>query len=134
MSQIIVLDTHIWFWFITQEFHRFPTNWRHAIETAELVGISPVSCYEIAQAYQHGRLELPCDSNEWFQAALAPSGIVLLPLTPEIADRAVNLSPIHKDPFDRMIIATAIKYQAKLASVDGIFDQYLELSDRLMLP
>jgi PIN domain nuclease of toxin-antitoxin system len=44
MSQIIVLDTHIWIWFITQEFNRFPTHWREIIETAEVVGISPISC------------------------------------------------------------------------------------------
>ena len=134
MSQIIVLDTHIWFWFINQEFDQFPFNWQESIETAEFVGISPVSCYEIALAYQRGRLDLPCDSNEWFQSALSPSGISLLPLTPEIAYRAVNLSPIHKDPFDRMIIATALEYQAELASVDSVFTQYLELSDQLMLP
>ncbi len=34
MSQIIVLDTHIWFWFINQQFDKFPTYWREAIENA----------------------------------------------------------------------------------------------------
>ncbi len=45
MSQVIILDTHIWIWFITQEFERFPAHWREVIETSEVVGISPVSCY-----------------------------------------------------------------------------------------
>jgi PIN domain nuclease of toxin-antitoxin system len=36
----------------------FPSHWRELIETANQVGISPVSCYEVALAQQKGRLEL----------------------------------------------------------------------------
>ncbi|MEC4818164.1 MAG: PIN domain-containing protein [Scytonema sp. PMC 1069.18] len=132
MSQVIVLDTHIWIWFINQEFNLFPVHWRETIETAELVGISPVSCYEVALAQQRGRLELPCSALRWFEKALEPTGIILFPLTAEIAYQAVNLSPVHKDPFDRLIIATALAYKAKLASVDELFSQYSELNAHLM--
>lgn len=132
MPEMIVLDTHIWFWVITQEFERFPEAWREQIETAEQVGVSAVSCYEIALAYQRGRLELPCLPRQWFEEALEPSGILLLPLTPEIACQAVGLTSIHRDPFDRIIIATALTYKAKLASVDGLFKQYPELAEHLM--
>lgn len=132
MSEIIVLDTHIWFWFITQDFDRFPNHWREIIETATEVGVSPVSCYEIALAQQRGRLELPCAVDQWFEEALEPSGIVLFPLTAKIAYQAVNLSPIHRDPFDRLIIATALAHQARLSSIDGVFAQYIELDTCLM--
>jgi PIN domain nuclease of toxin-antitoxin system len=64
MPQVIVLDTHIWFWFINCEFERFPVAWRDVIETASEVGVSPVSCYEIALAQQKGRLSLPCSLAE----------------------------------------------------------------------
>ena len=53
-------------------------------------------------------------------------------MTAEIAHQAVNLSPIHKDPFDRLIIATALAYKAKLASIDGLFSQYPEIDRKLM--
>ena len=132
MSQIIVLDTHIWFWFISQQVDKFPNHWREIIETSEKVGVSAISCYEIALAQQRGRLELPCTANQWFQEALEPAGIKLFPLTAEIACRAVDLSPVHKDPFDRLIIATTLEYQAKLASIDGFFSQYPELNNYLM--
>jgi PIN domain nuclease of toxin-antitoxin system len=132
MSQVIVLDTHIWIWFVTQELELFPSHWKEEIEMAETVGISPVSCYEVALAQQRGRLELPFSVDRWLQDALEPTGITLLPLTAEIAYQAVNLSPVHKDPFDRLIIATALAYQAKLASIDGLFSQYLELDTYLM--
>lgn len=70
--------------------------------------------------------------DEWFEAALAPAGIELLPLTANVTFRAVELSPVHKDPFDRMIIATALSYGAKLASVDRLFGQYKELKGCLL--
>ncbi|MDB9316798.1 type II toxin-antitoxin system VapC family toxin [Nodularia spumigena] len=103
------------------------------METANQVAISTVSCYEVALAQQRGRLILPCPVDQWFQEALEPSGISLLSLTPAIAAGAVNLSPIHRDPFDRIIIATAIEYQGKLASIDGFFRQYPELTSLLMI-
>jgi len=133
MSEIIILDTHIWIWYINREIDKFPSSWLEMIETANQVFISPVSCYEVALAQQRRRLYLSCPADQWFQEALEPSGISLFPLTATIASCAVNLSPIHRDPFDRIIIATAIECQAKLASIDGVFHQYPELATLLMV-
>lgn len=83
-------------------------------------------------AKQRGRLDLPCAADQWFREALEPAGIVLLPLSAEIAYLAVNLTPVHRDPFDCLIIATALAYKAKLASIDGLFSQYAELDTYLM--
>jgi PIN domain nuclease of toxin-antitoxin system len=132
MSEIIVLDTHIWLWFINANLDQFPSHWLNRIEAANQVGISPVSCYEVALAHSRGRIELPSTAQEWFQGALTTAGIELFPVTEAIASRAVDLSPVHKDPFDRLIIATALVYGAKLASIDGLFSQYSELDDYLM--
>jgi PIN domain nuclease of toxin-antitoxin system len=133
MSQVIVLDTHIWFWLVTQDWNKFPTKWRDEIETAEQVGISPISCYEIVLAQERGRLELPCAAEDWFRDALEPMDIVLLPLNAAVACKAVSLSTVHKDPFDRLIIATALVYDGRLASVDSLFPLYPEIRDRLFV-
>ena len=133
MSEIIVLDTHIWFWLINSDFDRFPTSWLERFELAEILAVSPLSFYEIALAQSRGRLELTCSSEEWFSRALAPAKIELFPLTPAITVRAVNLTPIHKDPFDRLIIATALEYGTKLASVDSLFSKYPELENHLIV-
>ena len=101
MSDVMILDTHIWIWFINQEFDRFPTDWREAIETADQVGVSPVSCFEVALAHQRGRLMLPCPVDQWLHEALDPSGIILFPITAEISYKAAYLSPVHRDPFVR---------------------------------
>jgi PIN domain nuclease of toxin-antitoxin system len=60
--------------------------------------------------------------------------VELLPLTPAIAARAVELPDMHRDPFDRIIIATALEMDARLASVDGRFVSYTELAGRLIAP
>ena len=132
MPQMIVLDTHAWFWWINLEHSRFSASMRAALERGETLGVSVVSCYEIALAARRGRLWLPCATPQWFAEALEPSGIQLLPLSPEIASGAVDLAAIHRDPFDRMIIATTLIHDAALLSLDGVFHHYRELQDRLL--
>lgn len=129
---MIVLDSHVWFWWINLEHHRLPASMVAAIENAPRVGVSPVSCYELALAHHRGRLELPSPPRQWFDLALAGSNIELLSLTSDIAARAVELSEIHRDPFDRIIIATALELDADLASIDGHFASYPELAGRLV--
>lgn len=84
MPEIILLDTHIWLWLINANYDQFPNHWQEQIEAAPQVGVSPISCYEIALAHQRGRIKLPYAATEWFQNALAPAGIELFPLTPQI--------------------------------------------------
>jgi PIN domain nuclease of toxin-antitoxin system len=132
MPEVIVLDSHIWFWWINLAHDRMPPAMLSAIEHALRVGVSPVSCFELALAQRRGRLELPLPMREWFALALAGSDVELLPLTPEIAARAVELPDIHRDPFDRIIIATALEMDARLASVDGRFVSYTALTGRLI--
>ncbi len=129
---MIVLDTHIWFWWVNLEHHRLPAAILAEIEGNAEIGVSPVSCFELALAYSKGRVELPIAPKEWFPLALAGSGVDVLPLTPSIATRAVELTDIHRDPFDRIIIATALERDARLASVDGLFPNYPELAGRLL--
>ncbi len=50
----------------------------------------------------------------------------------QIASLAVDLAAIHRDPFDRMIIATTLIHDANLISLDGVFHHYPELQDRLL--
>ncbi len=132
MSEMVVLDTHIWLWYVNENFDQIPTQWLEKIRQSEIVAVSAMSCYEVALAYNKGRLSIYIPVQDWLTDSLAPAGIDLLPLTPEITVRAVNLSPIHKDPFDRLIIATALEYGAKLASVDNLFPKYPELKNYLM--
>lgn len=70
--------------------------------------------------------------EEWLQEALGKSGVESLPVTCDIANRAVKLPEIHRDPADRIIIATALMHGAKLASWDSVFPAYQELQQYLV--
>jgi len=129
---VILLDTHIWLnWVILGE-DALPAGIREAVAGAEQLGVSAISCFEVTLLARRGRVLLSCEPEEWLQKALAPSGVECLPITCEIARRAVELPEHHRDPADRLIIATALHYSAKLASVDSLIGQYTELSNALL--
>jgi PIN domain nuclease of toxin-antitoxin system len=132
MSEIILLDTHIWVWWINEELQKLSATQIEMIEQSERVAISVVSCFEMAQIVKKGRLILPLPVREWIGKALTPAGIEALPLSAEISCQAVDLTEIHKDPFDRLIIATALNYQCRLISADGNFPSYPELGNSLI--
>lgn len=129
---MIVLDTHIWLWWINNDLQSLGSIRQEQIVNAETISISAISCFEIAWLERHRRICLPCQPTEWFEKALSKSGIELLPITPTIATRAVDLYEHHSDPQDRIIIATAIEHQAKLMSDDRKFPKYTELDGLLL--
>lgn len=131
---MILLDTHLWFWFINQEVERYPRTWQDALETTECLAVSVVSCIEVALAQKKGRLILPCPVREWIDEALEPSGITLLPLKTAACVKATELSDIHRDPFDRLIVATAIEEDATLATLDSLVRSYPEMRHHLLSP
>jgi PIN domain nuclease of toxin-antitoxin system len=91
------------------------------MQSESRLAVSAISCFEVALLVKRGRLELPLPVAEWLMEALTNSGVESLPLTCEIAQRAVELPDIHRDPADHMIIATAIVHNASLASMDSVF-------------
>jgi PIN domain nuclease of toxin-antitoxin system len=129
---MIVLDTHIWFWWINNDHQSLGAVRQEQIASAKTIAVSAISCFEIAWLERHQRICLPCKTTEWFEKALSHSNIELLPVTPAIAVRAVNMHEHHSDPQDRIIIASAIEHNAKLMSDDSKFPLYLELDGRLL--
>jgi PIN domain nuclease of toxin-antitoxin system len=67
---MIVLDTHIWVWWVHGDKHLTETQTRviEANET-DVIGVSAISCWEIAKLVERKRLELPCPLDEWFEQA-----------------------------------------------------------------
>ena len=123
---MIVLDTHAWVWW-TNDPIRLSEIQRQAISSneADTIGVSVISCWEIAKLCEYGRLELPIELSEWFDAALAYPGVSLLNLTPEIAIESTRLpGDFHRDPFDQMIVATARLNQCALVTSDGKIAAY----------
>ncbi|MCA6585104.1 MAG: type II toxin-antitoxin system VapC family toxin [Pseudanabaena sp. M158S2SP1A06QC] len=108
---MIVLDTHIWIWWVHGD-PKLSQTAKIAIESHEslAIGISVISCWEIAKLVEYNRLTLPCEISEWFEKALSYPAVQLLDLTPQIAITSTQLVNFHRDPADQII--TAVTTQA----------------------
>ena len=106
---------------------RLSETQRQAISSneADTIGVSVITCWEIAKLCEYGRLELPVELSEWFDVALAYPGISLLNLTPEIAIESTRLpGDFHRDPSDQIIVATARMLECPLVTSDGKIANY----------
>lgn len=124
---MIVLDTHIWIWWVQGDRQLLSRKHEEEIERnkATGLGLSAISCLEVARLAEGGRISLPCDVSEWITEALGYPGVILLPLSPQISVASVRLpGKFHKDPADRIIVATARHYNCPLVTVDWNILQY----------
>ena len=118
---MIVLDTHIWVWWVHGD-ASMPASHKLYIESQEIsgLGVSAISCWEIAKLVELGRLQLPIPVADWIDQALAYPGVHLIELTPRIAVESTQLpAPFHRDPADQIIVATARVYGCPLVTLDG---------------
>jgi PIN domain nuclease of toxin-antitoxin system len=128
---MIVLDTHIWVKWIIDGNPALSETIVNAMRVDRHWTVSAISCFEVSLLVKRGKLQLPLPVEDWIMEGLENSGIDSLPVTCDIMHKAAMLSEIHRDPADRIIIATALVYDAKLASIDSVFPDYMELQGRL---
>lgn len=117
---MIILDTHIWIWWVHGD-AQLPPHYFDAIQEqeAEGLGISVISCWEIAKLVEGGKIILPLPIGAWLTQALSYPGIRLLDLTPQIAVESTQLPGVfHRDPADQIIVATARLYNRPLVTMD----------------
>lgn len=129
---LVLLDTHIWVWWIEGN-NRLPKALKQIIEDDNTcAAISAMSIYELAFLAQRGRINLNRAVDDWIELATVGADIEVLPVNADIARFAGNLPPNHGDPIDRVIIATALHYRSRLASLDSSFPNYHELDGCLI--
>ena len=117
---MIVLDTHVWVWWVHADAQLWPEH-AQLIKDNETsgIGVSAISCWEVAKLVEYHRLTLPCPVDDWLNQALAYPGVRLLELTPEIAIESTQLPGVfHRDPADQIIVATARIYNCALLTSD----------------
>lgn len=123
---MIVLDTHVWVWWVHGA-RELPASHAEAIAEQSVggVGVSAISCWEVAKLVERSRLDLPCDVGEWLGKALSYPHTCLLPLTPEIAVESTRLpGAFHRDPADQIIVATARLLDCLLVTADSKLRAY----------
>jgi len=122
---MIVLDTHVWVWWVDGG-GQLPPVYQALLraEAAKGLGVSAISCWEVAKLVERGRLQLTIPVEQWLALALLPP-VVLLPLSPEVAVGSTRLPPpFHRDPADQIIVATARHYSCPLVTLDGLIRAY----------
>lgn len=125
----VVLDTHVLVWLMAGD-ERLSREVRQAIENASYAAganVSAISLWEIAMLVTKERLKLKRDVGEWVELVVSNPGLTLVPLAPEIAVASTRLpGEIHRDPADRIIVATARTLNATLVTADQALLGYAE--------
>ena len=114
----LLLDTHIWFWYLTGS-RRLPEAMRVAIEDSwQLLWLSSISIWELAKLVEKGRIRVDGEARAWIERALKSMPVHEAPLNREIALLSTELDLEHQDPADRFIAATAVVHELQLVTVD----------------
>lgn len=120
----LLLDTHIFLWYITND-KRLKNDWVAAIRSSENdVFLSVVSNWEIAIKYQLGKLPLPGDPATYIPHQREKHQLHSLSLGEDSISQLHLLPPIHRDPFDRMLMCQALAAKLILVTADANIRKY----------
>lgn len=111
----LILDTHAWIWAVEGMTDHLGAQALAAIEAAArnaTLAVSAISVWEVAMLVKRGRLTLATAVPTWIEASLRPPGVRIIPVATAIALDSTQLPDFdhHKDPADRIIIATARRH------------------------
>jgi len=125
---MILFDTCTLLW-LASDLDKLPRKVRTKIsEHKDQLFISSISAFEIGIKHKRKLLSLPFDPDSWFKKALEHHGIKEIPVDSTILIKASQLPDVHKDPVDRIIIATAMLNNYKILTPDTHIHAYPEVS------
>ncbi len=120
----ILLDTHVFLWYLTDDV-RLPVSFLSAILNRQNeVYLSVASIWETVSKYRLGKLTLPTPPQVFFPIERAAHGISSLAIDEGTMMHLAELPPIHRDPFDRILIAQALQHGLSFATVDAEIAAY----------
>lgn len=117
----LLLDTHVFIWFGAGDARLGRANLRTISDPDNRVFVSVVSRWEIElKRTRHAEFELP----EPFDSAMARSGFLPLDLLFAVPSLLATLPDIHRDPFDRLLVAQALHHDLFLVTSDSMISRY----------
>jgi PIN domain nuclease of toxin-antitoxin system len=120
----LLLDTHVFLWYISAD-RRLPGGWRSLIrDPANVVFLSVASVWEAVIKSQLGRLPLPEAAEFYLPRQREHHRIARLPIDEASVARLAALPPIHRDPFDRILIGQALHHNLEVMTVDDVIRAY----------
>ena len=123
---MLLLDTHVWWWCLSEPDSLSNTVISAIEKTAtDARFIASISIWEFAMMAAKKRIELKISTERWLDRAISKTGIQVVDLTPAVAIDSCNLpGNFHKDPADRIIVATARIHNLTLATKDRNILEY----------
>jgi PIN domain nuclease of toxin-antitoxin system len=121
MTTVPVLDTHAWIWWVDHDPRLGPAILDALDNLADenRPRLCEISLWEVATLVECGRLSFKIPFADWVDAAAHPRTVQLLPITSAIAAEVAALpKTFHRDPADRVIVATSRVMQAPLLTRD----------------
>ena len=119
-----LLDTCTLLWLVADQ-GRLSTAARAFLAAhAGRLFVSAISAFEIALKQRKGALGLPLPTRTWYLRALEFHGLREVPLDGSIAIAAAELPPLHRDPCDRIIVATAQAHGLTIVTPDPAIAAY----------
>lgn len=119
----LLLDSHIVLWAFTDSPRLEPLRDTLLSRNTE-VFVSVACWWELAIKIGLGKLDADIKELRW---AARESGFIELPVLGEHAEQLIQLPPIHKDPFDRLLVAQAMTEPMRLVTADDKLAGYSEL-------
>lgn len=121
---ILLLDTCVFLWFALGA-RELSEKAREALLEPEAVRLlSASSAWEIAIKNSAGRLHLPAPVDAWLPMARERLAVTSLPVEESAALQVGKLPPLHRDPFDRILVAQAIVHGCVLVTPDEAIAAY----------
>jgi PIN domain nuclease of toxin-antitoxin system len=120
----LLLDTHVFLWFISGD-KKLPSAWRDMIcDAHNQVFLSAASVWESIIKHQLGKLPLPAPPESYIPAHRIRHDIASVAIEEADVAQIAQLPPLHRDPFDRIIVAQAQRRGMSLMSVDEAVKAY----------
>ena len=119
----ILIDTHIFLWFINND-SQLSLTAKIPLESDVELLLSVVSLWEIAIKISTGKMTLPKPFEIFIPEQLQQNDIGVLPIKTDHLTYVTTLPFHHRDPFDRLLIAQSIVEGIPIVSVDAAFDPY----------
>lgn len=118
----VLLDTHTFLWAITNSAKLSPAARQHIASSQRFWSVASV--WEVLIKAQSGKLALPIPAGNYLLSMLTANGVRVLPIKLEHALRVETLEMVHRDPFDRMLIAQSLEEGWPVITADPVFRKY----------